>query len=194
MRYRITLLLIGCILSAIQLQSNTAQPALRKLGSSFQLPTHETQSALSDLAIYKRLFNRIRFLDVVADEMNNDHKDSSQIRTQIQRDLDLSLSQMAPLKQIAYECLAQVKTCDLRANAIISQIRAQYPQGKTNGVRPPQPPAELYSLNRQKDALYLNARLALQTQFGAQAFSDFEVLLRSSISKHTQTRQFSSMR
>ena len=100
-------------------------------------------------------------------------------RAEYRRQANLSEEQERVLLEIAIECEQEVQQQDARAKIIIDAYRARYPGGRVpTGETPPPPPAELRTLQTERNAIILRARDRLRTAFSEQEFERFNEFVR----------------
>jgi hypothetical protein len=180
MKYKIVLLILCCGMLAVQMQSKTDRSATSvKQGGSqsmdLQLPP--------DRVTYEFLFRHVANLELLADQKDQDGKDSSAIRNSVRDDFGLADVQAEYLKSVAFDCLRQAQQLDQQARQIIDQTRALYPKGQLAGKPVPKCPAALYALQAERNNAFLAGRLRLQLQFGDAGFAVFDNLVKQRYSK-----------
>lgn len=180
MKYKIVLLIMCCGMLAVQLQSKTGRSASSvKQGSGqatdLQLPP--------DHVTYEFLFRHIANLESLADQKNQDGKDSSAIRNSVRNDFGLADPQAEYLKSVASDCLQQAEQLDQQARQIIDQTRALYSNGQVSGKPAEKCPGSLYALQAERNNVFLAGRLRLQQQFGDAGFALFDNLIKQRYSK-----------
>jgi len=179
MRHRMLIAFVSVLLSSASWTkgSFTELPAGSYGGSSGQ---DKPKIALPLPRQYEYLFSRIAILHLRASfKEQRDGIDGSVYRSLIPARLNLSSGEAAALEEIAFNCLAEVKTIDDKINGIIQKHRAKYPGGrirKADGV--PKPPEELARLQMERRNRFLLARETLRSRLGLR-FDYFEATMET---------------
>jgi hypothetical protein len=140
------------------------------------------RQSLPEHVPYMFLFHHLVVLKQKADEIEQRSKVRSSLLTRFQEDARLSAEQFQTLYQIASDCEQQLAEQDKKAMVIINAMKAPYPDGKLPaGQGPPPIPAELISLQQDRDSIILQARDRLRLAFGAPAFLQFHAFVQSRI-------------
>ena len=126
-------------------------------------------------APYEFLFRRIQlFTDKKMPE--------PQLTALLQKELGIDAGRVEKLKQIALGCLGEVRQQDARAEVVIEQVRARYPDKKIRKGQPlPGESPELVAMQRERDAVFLRARASLQTLFGEKGFGSFDEKVKAKL-------------
>lgn len=180
MKYKLMLLVLCCGLLAVQVQSTTRKPVVAaKQGDS--------QSAAQQLppehVTYEFLFRHVANVEALAAQKDQAGKNSTAIRNKVRDDFALTDAQADSLKSTALDCLMQARQLDEQARQIIAQTRAFYAKGQANGQPAPKCPPALYTLQAQRNGVFLSGKLRLQQQFGDAAFGVFDSQVKQKYAK-----------
>ena len=127
--------------------------------------------------LYRTLFHTIFLLNEQAEEAERAGRtDVAQaLRRAFKQEAGLEVEQGVVLDRLAAECEQAVRAVDARARAILAARRANYPDGKLRAGQQPLPPsAELFALQREREAVVLRYRDRLQEAFGPRAWEEFD--------------------
>lgn len=134
---------------------------------------------IKDYTAYELLFKRVARLEHEAEIREKEGKDGQSLRLWIGNTLALSPEQALTLRDTALSCLSKSSELDQRANEIISQFRAQYTKGHFDSRKAiPQAPFELQSMQVERDGLFLQGKVILQSSFGPTEFAMFEMRMQ----------------
>lgn len=132
--------------------------------------------------IYEHLFRHYMTVKNRAAEAEREGRDGSELRGRYRREAALNEQEAGLLDEIATEAMNRVAELDARAQQIITEARARVPGGRLQeGQEPPPPPAELTTLQAEREAVVLQARERLQRGFGAASFARFDGFVRRNI-------------
>jgi hypothetical protein len=138
--------------------------------------------SLPDHVAYEFYFLRVAFFYAKASARGQEDKTGEGFRSIITAPAALDDSQGRAVHEIAVTCLAQARELDLKARAIIREVRSRYHEGKLGvGQAPPELPPELATLQAQRNSIFLRGRDSLQKQLGDQKFAEFDRFVRSTI-------------
>jgi|SRR5882724_905491 len=143
------------------------------------------QAQVPEHVIYRHLFHHVVALKKKAEELENDGKDTAQIRTHFKRQAQLNDQQVQALDLVAAQYDEQEKVLDARAKPIIDAYKAQYPGGQVpHGQKPTPPPVELRGLSLERDALALRGRDQLSAALGSD-FARFDKFVKTRVAADT---------
>jgi hypothetical protein len=127
--------------------------------------------------LYRTLFHTVFLLNEQAEEAERAGRTEAAqaLRRAFKQEAGLEAEQGVVLDRLAAECEQAVRAVDARARAILAARRANYPDGKLRAGQPPLPPsAELFALQREREAVVLRYRDQLQEAFGRSVWERFE--------------------
>jgi hypothetical protein len=118
---------------------------------------------------YEFLFRRIQFF---VDKKMPDHM----LSALLQKELGINADRAERLKQIALNCLEEVRQQDARAQQVVEQMKSRYPKGIIKRGQEPPPPVtpELAAMQQERNAMFLRARSSLQAVLGEREFRLFD--------------------
>lgn len=151
-----------------------------------------TAGPLPESTKYWVLFRHMTTLEAKAAELEKRGEDGSPYRAVFREGAKLTESQAARLSSIAADCVARVEEKDREAFAIIRAAREL--NGKNHGQIPPEPPAELERLQRERDALIDAAREDLRRAFGDKEFARLQKFVDETIAPTISRRQVAPFR
>ena len=180
MKYKLPLLVLCCGIWSVQLQSKTARLA----STAGQVDGRSASLTLPpEHVTYEFLFRHIANLEALAEQKDQEEKDSTSIRNKVRDEFALSNTQAALLKSVASDSLTRAQQLDDQAHQIIAQTRASLQKGKRSGQPVPKCPPALYDLQAERNGVFLAAKLTLQQQFGDGAFAVFDNLVKEKYAK-----------
>jgi hypothetical protein len=142
---------------------------------------------IPDLIAYRHLFRHAAAFKKQAEEADKLGKNSASYRAFFKNKADLNEAQARTLDDISSQCDQEIHALDMKAKAIVSAIRAQYPKGQLpHGQRPPAPPTELKSLREARDAIVGRACERLQAAFGDAEFRRFDDYVKHQVAPNIQ--------
>lgn len=129
-------------------------------------------SAVPEFVIYGFLFKKVSRLSEKTLELRSQGKIGLKPYYPMQKEAALSAAESIALEAIASACQREVDRQDERARIIIQAFRAKFPDGKVpKGTTLPPPPAELITMQQERDAIILQARDQLRLAFGEASFA-----------------------
>jgi len=135
---------------------------------------------IPDHVAYRFVFHQIVSLEKQAQEAENQGKDGQSLRTLFQRRAGLNDEQARVLLEIASDCENETRAQDAKAKIIIDAFKAQYPGGEVpKGQTVAPPPAELQTMQAERNAMILRSRERLHVMFGDDAFQKFDEFVRT---------------
>ena len=159
-----------------------AAAVLTAVGHSQHSESLPQSAAIPEHVLYRQMFRHIHALNRRAAEEAQQGRASDSLRGVYRRQLGLNAQQNDILSNIAEECEQEVARLDEQAHQIISEFRARYPGGRVpQGETLPPPPAELQTLQAERNAAILRHRDRLQTALGEQDFSRVAEFVRSRV-------------
>ena len=132
-----------------------------------------TRQEMPPQIMYLQLFKHISVLKQMEAKSQSQGFSSSWTSTFYSEKLGLTSSQSQIIDNEVADCLQKVQNLDQQAESIITNARAQFPNGDLAGKSLPPPPPQLYALQTQKDNIVLAAKANLEQQFGSQKFIEF---------------------
>jgi hypothetical protein len=124
---------------------------------------------------YIAMFRHMIDLNKKADAMEKDGIDGAALRHYYKGIAKLNDGQDSILQATAVDCVEQIKLPEAKAKAIVQSVRARYPGGILKpGEKPPEAPAELKQLQKERDNLILEAINSLRKKFGEEEFERFD--------------------
>jgi hypothetical protein len=170
---------------AAQGRANAAEPKRPQDGPQQASPE------IPDFVIYRELFRHMQFLKQKAAEKEKKGEDGSSYRNFHKRQAKLDDRQAAALDRIASACEAKVEQLDKRAKEIINAARAEFPGGRIpEGQTPPEPPAELRTMQDERVGTIMKARDELRAALGEREFKRFDDYVRENIAKKIKPVRF----
>ncbi len=140
--------------------------------------------------VYSILFREMAFYKQKAAEKEQKGEDAMALRKHHKEKLKLTDEQFAALDRLAAESDRETAKLDGRAKKIIGDARATHPNGKLkDGEQLPLPPAELKSLQEQRNNVILQTREQLRAAFGEAEFQHFDEFLQADITRKMQPAQ-----
>jgi hypothetical protein len=150
-------------------------PAWTPLAAADDPPKKGVEAPLPESVKYWVLFRHLTALEAKAAAVEKRGEDGAPYRSAYRVSAKLTETQAAQLSSIAAECVARVEEKDREALAIIRAARALTPRGRLEkDAVPPEPPAELKLLQRERDELIDTAREDLHRAFGDKEFTRFQ--------------------
>ena len=138
-------------------------------------PRKVTAGPLPESVKYWALFRHMAMLETKAAEAEKRGEDGAPYRSVFRLSAKLTEEQTARLNSIAADCVARVEEKDREALAIIRAARASFRRAHPGeDVVPPEPPADLKRLQRERDELIEAAREDLHRAFGDKEFARFQ--------------------
>ncbi len=134
-------------------------------------------SSVSEPVLYRTLFHTVFLLNEEAEaaERAGRTEVAQALRRAFWQEAGLGAEESAILDRLAAECEEAVRAVDARAREILTARRANYPDGKLRAGQQPLPPsAELFALQREREAVVLRYRDRLRETFGPQAWEAFD--------------------
>lgn len=143
----------------------------------------QTPAEVPKQIIYGILFREITAYRKKADELAQKGEEVIALRTRHKDKLKLTVDQAAELNRIVAESSRETEKLDAQAKRIIDAARARHPEGKIEaGESLPLPPAELGTLQKQRDEVILAARERWRTVLGEEEFRRVDEFLQQDIS------------
>lgn len=155
------------------------------------LSSSQQQQTVPEHAVYNELFYHVSFLKKKADKEQKEGKDASLLRTFYKRQAKLDDTQNQLLDQTAADLERDVNMIDKKAQKVIEKFRADVQKLKIKpGDRMPEPPAELKTMQAERDSLVIRARDTLRAALGKEAFQRFDQYVRENIAKKMTAERF----
>lgn len=128
--------------------------------------------------LFRHVFRHLMQLEREAQEAAKRGEAKSELRNFYKIRASLTEAQAAALARTAAEADAEVEAIEKRAQEVIKAARAKYPNGRVEQGQPlPTPPAELKSLQAQRDAALQRAVAKVRRAFGEEAFARFDAFV-----------------
>jgi hypothetical protein len=161
------------------------------LAAADRPPRKATAGPLPEAIKYWVLFRHLNALETKAAEVEKRGLDGSPYRAVIRDSAKLTETQAAQLRSVAIDCIARVEEKDREALKIIRAARAAAPDGewKKGQGAPPEPPAELARLQRERDTLIDEARESLRLALGEQEFTRLQSFVDEKIAPAIRREQ-----
>jgi hypothetical protein len=165
-RNRIAIVLCLVVLTAGAL---TFKSFGRQSHDAEKLPPPQVRAA-SEHALYRAFFDQVGLLRRKADELDQKGLNGSGARTFISRQTGLSESQMRLVEQIVADCKEEVKRQDEKALKFAEAHRARLQNAPAPEGYMHAPPAELKTMQEERNAMYLRARDRIRATIGEEDF------------------------
>ena len=136
-----------------------------------------------DHVIYETAFRHIGWLNEKATTLERQGQDGSAYRNRYKTFGGISDHAAGLLNQVALDTVVQVKEYDLRAKKIISDVRAMGTELQ-QGQKPPDPPAELLQLQRERDAVIMRGWKTLRDGMSVTDYTKFENLVKKEVTSN----------
>jgi hypothetical protein len=176
-RYKAPLLWVCAIVIVLGLQLPS-----RKVIAQNSVLEYSKFADLPDHVAYEFYFLRLAFLYSKPSVREQNGELRKSFRTEIMGPVVLDHSQEQAVHKTALSCLASARELDLKAKAIIREVRSRYRGGKLGiGQPPPGLPPELPTLQAERNSIFLHGRDYLQRQLGDQKFAQLDRFVRLSI-------------
>jgi len=164
--------------------------SVRSHGQGTALPvnppvTHQSGS-LPEHVPYMFLFDQHGSNLRKAAELELQGKDSTFFRTMFKNQLGLSDDESAVFDGVTQACEQELTQQDVKAQAVISKFKAQYPGGVVPPGQTLLPPPELTTLQQERNAIILKARDRLRAAFGEGEFTRFDSYIMGRFASRVQ--------
>lgn len=147
----------------------------------------QNTSQISSSILYDQLFRLVVKFQAKAEIQKLTGENVTALKDYFKDSAKLSDSQNQILLQTASEYIQAVEPIDAQAREIISQFRQQFQDGWINeGQQAPPPPAELETLQEQRNALALTYRDNLKNLLGEKAFEEFDEFIQDGFAQNFQ--------
>jgi len=131
---------------------------------------------------YYFVFRHLALLNQKAVEAERRGEDGKEFREHYKNYAKLSDTQMNQLNQAATDCLRDLAPLDARIKQLVTASRARVPDRKiAPNSTPPEPPAELKELDKERDQIMRRAYTRLREAFGEVEFSRFAGVIEKSV-------------
>lgn len=155
-----------------------------------QQQTQQTQP-VPENAVYNEFFYHVNFLRKKADKEEKAGKDAKSLRAFYKRQAKLDDAQNEKVSKAASDLERELDLMDKKARKVIDKFRADV---KAMDIKPgqkmPEPPAELKSMQAERDALVLHARDNLRANLGDDAFGRLDQYVRQNIAPRMTAQRF----
>lgn len=142
------------------------------------------RAAFRQQDIYEHLFRHYSFLKNKANgaEREGKNAEAQVLRSIYKREAKLNEREAALLDEVASDAMNRVDELLARGQQVIAEARARVPGGQLKkGEAPPPPPAELETLQQERETIILQARERLRAELGAEAFTRFDDFVQRNI-------------
>jgi hypothetical protein len=161
---------------------------VRQNTSEMRSQANSENENLPDYIIYAQIFRHIKELNKKADEVEKLGQDGSNFRKLYQNMAGLTNQEAEKLDTIAKTANEEISELDIQARIIITNLRAQHPDGKlAQGETPPTPPAELINLSDQRKEIIEQAISDLQTGLEGDGFAKFSTFVNEKVRPGVRT-------
>lgn len=151
--------------------------------------------AVPSYVVYRHLFRHIVLLGRQADQEDGQGRDGSSYRSLYKRLAKLSDQQAATLNSVALDCDRAVEQKEEQIKSVIDKARAAYPGGKLEkGQTTPAPPAELKTLQGERQNIIQAAVNRLRASFGEQEFARFDQFVQQNVASNIKPVTMDSLR
>ena len=142
-------------------------------------------------AVYNEFFYHVTFLRKKADKEEKAGKDAGLLRAFYKRQAKLDDAQNEKVSKAASDLERELDVMDKKARKVIDKFRADV---KAMDIKPgqkmPDPPAELKTMQAERDALVLRARDGLRASVGDEAFGRLDQYVRQNIAPKMTAQRF----
>lgn len=186
-------LLIACVAGVI-VCALTFGGRARSQKNNHQANPPAAADEIPEHVSYLFLFRHLAHLQKLAEEHRDQGKDGSGFRRRYQQALVVDDDQFETVNETALSCASELEKLDEKARVIVEAFKARYPDGSLpEGEMAPPPPAELLSLQKQRDEAVFRARNRIKEALGDREFARFDeimkVRLRQDIKRTGPTKQ-----
>lgn len=158
------------------------KPAATQQQASQPAPEH---------AVYNEFFYHVNFLRKKADKEEKSGKEAAQLRSFYKRQAKLDDAQDAKLSKAASDLERQLGLMDAKARKVIDKFRADVQKMNIKpGEKMPEPPAELKTMQAERDALVMRAKDSLRASLGDEAFGRLDSYVRRNIAPRMIAQRF----
>lgn len=142
-------------------------------------------------AVYNEFFYHVNFLRKKADKEEKGGKEAAQLRAFYKRQAKLDDAQNEKLSKAASDLERQLDLIDAKARKVIDKFRAGV---KAMDIKPgqkmPEPPAQLKTMQAERDALVMRAKENLRANLGDEAFGRLDQYVRQNIAPRMTAQRF----
>jgi hypothetical protein len=128
---------------------------------------------------FEHVFRHIRHLQA-KDSAAAASGRSSNLRAHYKNLAGLTQQQADSMQSVSFAALAELETLDRQAQTLILKLRAETGPRLLPGQKPPEPPAQLAALQRERNAVLVKYRNSLIQALGQSAFARLERALIAS--------------
>lgn len=149
-------------------------------------PSQQIRSEnIPDYVVYDQLFRTVKAFDREAENLIAQGQNGKIWSEYFEQSGKLNKEQSAVLKQVANDFINEVYPVDARAKQIIDEVRANYPNGQIPaGQELPAAPAELFTLQQQRNEIVLRHRNNLNNLLGTKSFDKFDLFVQQKIANN----------
>ena len=155
-----------------------------------QQQTQQTH-AVPENAVYNEFFYHVNFLRKKADKEEKAGKDAKSLRAFYKRQAKLDDAQNEKVSKAASDLERQLDLMDAKARKIIDKFRADVQAMDIKpGQKMPEPPAQLKTMQAERDALVMSAKESLRANLGDEAFGRLDQYVRQNIAPRMTAQRF----
>jgi len=152
--------------------------------SQTSTPTATAQQ-LPQQIVYKQAFRTVLLLDIQAATVDRQGGNGNNLRSYFQNKAGLTAAETALLKSTAQSVVTQIRAIDEQIQSVAASYRASLKNSPANS--PPPLPAELHTLQVQKDNLVLGGVAALQSGYGTARFQHLDTFVQATVTPNITT-------
>lgn len=142
-------------------------------------------------AVYNEFFYHVNFLRKKAAKEEKAGKEAGQLRAFYKRQAKLDDAQNEKLSKAASDLERELDLMDAKARKVIDKFRADV---KALDIKPgekmPEPPAQLKTMQAERDALVMRAKENLRANLGDEAFGRLDQYVRQNIAPRMTAQRF----
>ncbi|HEV7890820.1 MAG TPA: hypothetical protein VGP08_09285 [Pyrinomonadaceae bacterium] len=163
------------------------KPAPGKPGATQQAAAHP----VPENAVYNEFFYHVNFLRKKADKEEKGGKDARQLRAFYKRQAKLDDAQNDKVSKAASDLEHKLDLMDAKARKVIDKFRADVQAMDIKpGQKMPDPPAQLKTMQAERDALVMSAKESLRANLGDEAFGRLDQYVRQNIAPKMTAQRF----
>jgi hypothetical protein len=165
------------------------KPAPGKPGATQQ--QQASSQPAPEHAVYNEFFYHVNFLRKKADKEEKGGKDAAQLRAFYKRQAKLDDAQNDKVSKAASDLERQLDLMDAKARKVIDKFRADVQAMDIKpGQKMPDPPAQLKTMQAERDALVMRAKENLRASLGDEAFGRLDQYVRQNIAPKMTAQRF----
>lgn len=153
--------------------------------------TQQQAQPAPEHAVYNEFFYHVNFLRKKADKEEKTGKDAGLLRAFYKRQAKLDDAQNDKVSKAASDLERKLDLLDAKARKVIDKFRADVRKMNIKpGEKMPDPPAELKSMQAERDALVMGAKDGLRANLGDDAFGRLDQYVRQNIAPRMTAHRF----